>query len=723
MTETGIITLSFEAGDIGNRDIAVLTLDDPRKGANVLSSGVLQELSQHLDTLEKRKDLAGLVIRSGKPGSFIAGADLREFAASFDVPRAEIVAMCHRGRKLFQRLSKTPFVTVAAIDGICVGGGAELAVWCDRRVMADEPKTQIGFPEVKLGLFPGWGGTARSSRIVGLGNAVELVTSGESIDAKSAALMSLADDVTSVDRLLDAAKRLVRAEQQSGAFRKDRLRWSAPIEISETELGFLGATASGYIQQQTGGHYPAPLAALEVMLGAAALDIDAACDLEAEGMAGLFGSPINRALINVFFLTDRNKKDTGVDRTDITPRPIRSIGVVGAGIMGAGIAAANLRRELSVAMTDAAEPALAKGVQQVLEEVSYNKQTKGPDVQRAVRFAPLLNATTSDAELAKSDLIVEAVVENEQVKKLVYARLEPLMRDDAILASNTSTIPISKLAEGLKRPERFCGIHFFNPVRKMMLVEVIRGKQTSDETVASAVAYAKSIGKSPIVVNDGPGFLVNRLLLPFLNEALELLADGAQMKAIERASKDFGMPMGPFALYDMVGLDTSFYAGRVMWEAFPDRITPSPILPALIKQGRLGQKSGSGFFVYKNNKPKGEPDPALADIVRTYMRGERKFTADEITARLFLPMVLEATRILEAKLVRDVRDVDLGLIFGLGFPAFRGGLLFWADTLGAAKIVEMLKPFADLGLRMQPTPLLLEMAKTGGKFYQQRNHK
>ncbi len=256
-----------------------------------------------------------------------------------------------------------------------------------------------------------------------------------------------------------------------------------------------------------------------------------------------------------------------------------------------------------------------------------------------------------------------------------------------------------------------------------MLVEVIRGRQTSDETVATAVAYAKRIGKSPIVVNDGPGFLVNRLLFPFLNEAIELLADGVPMKAIERASKDFGMPMGPFALYDMVGLDTSFYAGRVMWEAFPDRIAASPILPALIKQGRLGQKSGRGFFVYKPGSTKGEPDPGLADVIRTYLRGDSNPSSEQITDRLFLPMVIEATRILQEKLVRDVRDVDLGLIFGLGFPPFRGGLLFWADTLGAAKIVERLKPLEGLGPRMQPTPLLLEMAQTGGKFYQQSKAK
>jgi 3-hydroxyacyl-CoA dehydrogenase/enoyl-CoA hydratase/3-hydroxybutyryl-CoA epimerase/3-hydroxyacyl-CoA dehydrogenase/enoyl-CoA hydratase/3-hydroxybutyryl-CoA epimerase/enoyl-CoA isomerase len=253
----------------------------------------------------------------------------------------------------------------------------------------------------------------------------------------------------------------------------------------------------------------------------------------------------------------------------------------------------------------------------------------------------------------------------------------------------------------------------------MLLVEVIRGRETSDETVATAVAYAKSIGKSPIVVHDGPGFLVNRLLFPYLNESLELLGEGASIKAIERAATDFGMPMGPLALYDMVGLDTSVYAGRVMWEAFPDRTGASPILPAMVKAGRLGQKSGRGFFLYRDKKGRSEPDPALADWLATYRRGERKFSPDELSNRLLLPMVLEATRILEAQLVRDVRDVDLGVIFGLGFPAFRGGLLYWADTLGAAKIVELLKPFESLGPRLQPTPLLLEMAASGKKFYDQ----
>ncbi len=370
-----------------------------------------------------------------------------------------------------------------------------------------------------------------------------------------------------------------------------------------------------------------------------------------------------------------------------------------------------------MALADAAPEALARGVRQTLEEVSYNKETKGPDAQRAIAFAPFLRSSTSEAEIAGNDLVIEAIIENADIKKSVYQRIEPQLAPEAILASNTSTIEIGRLAAALKRPERFVGLHFFNPVRKMPLVEIIRGPKTSDATVASVVAYAKRLGKSPIVVHDGPGFLVNRLLLPFLNEALELISDGAPIKQIEKASRDFGMPMGPLALYDMVGIDTSFYAGRVMWEAFPDRITASPILPALIKAGRLGQKSGAGFFAYKDAKSRGDADPALDKLLSPYVRGSRPFSQEEITHRMFLPMVLEATRILSAKLVRDVRDVDLGVIFGLGFPPFRGGLLFWADTLGAAKIIELLKPLAPLGERMRPTPMLEDMAKTGRKFY------
>jgi 3-hydroxyacyl-CoA dehydrogenase/enoyl-CoA hydratase/3-hydroxybutyryl-CoA epimerase/3-hydroxyacyl-CoA dehydrogenase/enoyl-CoA hydratase/3-hydroxybutyryl-CoA epimerase/enoyl-CoA isomerase len=698
-------------------DIAVLTIDTPNKSANVLSNSVLDELTGHLDALDKRSDLAGLIFCSAKPGIFIAGADLREFVQSLGVAEEQVAALCRRGQNLFARLSTTPFVTVAAINGICVGGGAELASWCDRRLFSDNPKAEFGFPEVKLGLFPGWGGTVRAPRIAGLSNAVEMITGGESISAEAAYKMGWASDIVADDQLLPAAIQLVRAEQASKDYLKDRERWSGPIEITETELGFLGATASAVIRQQTKGQYPAPDAALETMLESTMLDSESGCQLEAKRMAKLFGSPVNAALLNVFFLTDRNKKDTGVDQQQVATQSIGSVTVIGAGIMGSGIAAANIKRGLAVALTDAASESLAKGGRNVLEEAAFDRAVKGPSAERLLQLAPLLNLTTSDEEIAASDLVIEAVVENEQVKQTIYSRLEPQLGQNAILASNTSTIPITQLAAGLKRPERFCGIHFFNPVRRMKLVEVIRGEQTSDETIATAVAYAKGIGKFPIVMNDGPGFLVNRLLFPYMHEAIELLCDGAEIKAIERASKSFGMPMGPIELYDLVGIDTAVYAGQTMFEAFPDRVVSSPLLPAMVQAKRLGKKTGRGFYSYDNKKGRPEPDPSLREVVGPHVRGQRVFTPDELTMRLFLPMFLEATRVLEDGIVRDPRDIDLGLIFGLGFPPFKGGLMFWADTIGAAGLVEMLKPFESLGNRMAPTKLLLEMAASGAKFY------
>lgn len=715
MSSHSILSLEFPADDI-----AVISINDPKKGANVLSRSVLDELSGHLDELEQRSELAGLVIRSTKPGNFIAGADLREFVADIEQPADEVIKVAHRGQQLFGRLSKCPFVTVAAIDGLCVGGGAELAIWCDRRVMARNDTTSFAFPEVKLGLFPGWGGTVRTPRIVGLSNAVELVTGGEPIDAEAALAMGLAD-LASADNLLEAAIAIVRSEQQSGGYLRDREQWAKPISISETELGFLGATASAYIQGQTKGHYPAPLAALEVLLGGAGLDADAACQLEASEFVKLFGSEVNRALLNVFFLSDRNKKPyvPPTDADSSEPCDLQSATVLGAGIMGQGIAAANVKRGIPVALGDISAESIARGVQGIISEVSFNKKTREPDIQRALEFTPLVNGTMSDSELAASDIVIEAIYENADAKRELYARLEPQLDQHAILCSNTSTIPITELAGDLKHPERFCGLHFFNPVRKMPLVEVIRGEQTSEATIATAVAYAKKIKKSPIVVGDGPGFLVNRVLLPYMNEALLLLEEGQSIKAVDRAATKFGMPMGPITLYDTVGLDVAVHAGKVMKQAFPDRVEPSSILPAMLDADRRGRKNGKGFFDYvidSKGRQKPQPSDEVESILQSAIRNPH--SAVDLTDRLFLPMLLEATRLIEDGIVNDVRDVDLGLIYGIGFPPFRGGLFFWADTIGTKALVERLKPYAELGQRYQPTDMLLELAKTDKKFYE-----
>lgn len=712
MPDSHVLKLSYPEADV-----ALLTFDDPERGANIFSQGVLAELAARLDELQARDDLAGLILASNKPGIYIAGADLNEFVQSVGQPAEKTVELCGHGRKLFQRLSETPFVTVAAIDGVCVGGGAEMACWCDHRLMTTSSRSQIGFPEVKIGLYPGWGGTVRAPRLVGLANAVELVTSGDSIGGAAAVDMELAWDCVAPERLIEAALRLVRQESASRAYLQRRQTRQGGVSLTDVELTFLGATSSAYIAGKTKGQYPAPLAALESMLETAGLDADAAGEQEAAGMADLFGSPVNRALLNVFFLSDRNKKDEGV-AADVAPaQAIQSAGVIGAGIMGQGIAAACVRRGVPTALADVSAEVAAKASAAVLQEVAYEKTVKRATVEKMAERAPLIRGTTSDVEIAGSDVVIEAIIENLDAKRELYARIEPLLPESALLGSNTSTIPIARLAESLARPERFLGLHFFNPVRRMQLVEVIRGPATGDAAVAEAVAFAKQIGKSPVVVEDGPGFLVNRILLFYMNEALELLMEGVPPQDIERAAKRFGMPMGPLTLYDVVGLDTALYAGRVLFEAYPDRINPSPLLAALVKAKRLGQKSGAGFFRYAPGKDKGTPDPDFATMLDKYRDGEKKQSREELENRLMLPMLLEATRVVADGVARDVRDVDLAMILGVGFPPFRGGLFFWGDALGADEVLRRLEPYAELGPRMQPTELLRKVAADGGKFY------
>ncbi|GIW94915.1 MAG: fatty acid oxidation complex subunit alpha [Pirellulaceae bacterium] len=715
MSQPAAIRLSYP-----EPDIALLTFDLPEKSANILSTSVLAELEQHLETVAGQANLAGLVINSAKPEIFIAGADLREFVAAFGVPRETTVAMCRRGQELLRRLSRLPCVTVAAIHGACLGGGAELAVWCDRRIVSDHRRTEIGFPEVQLGLCPGWGGSVRLPRLIGLPAAVEMITSGESRPAQEAVRLGLASGPVPPERLLDEALALVRREQQSGQYRRDRELLEQPVAFSPTEWEFLGATASALIRSRTHDQYPAPMAALELMLETAALSVDEALQREAEVLASLFGTPVNRALVNVFFLTDRNKRDRGVDRPDVVPRSIQRVAILGSGIMGSGIAGANLRRGFSVVMTDKLPEALHKGARTALEEAAYDAAVRAPTAAALLDVAPRLSLVYRFDEFRDCQLIIEAVVENPDVKRQVFSEMEQIVAEDTILASNTSTIPIDRLAAPLKHPERLVGIHFFNPVRRMKLVEVIRGSATDETVVATAVAYAKRLGKFPVVVKDGPGFLVNRLLFPYMNEALELLLEGAAIADIERAAKAFGMPMGPIELYDLVGLDTALYAGRTMWEAFPNRVVLSPLLPAMVKSGRLGQKNGRGFYLYPpSGKAAGkpQPDPEFEKFLAPYRKEVKQYSREQLQQRLFLPMLLEATRVLEEQKVRDVRDVDLGLIFGIGFPAFRGGLLFWADQVGVATLLEWLKAWESLGERMQPTGLLLEMARQGKTFY------
>ncbi|MCA9258367.1 MAG: enoyl-CoA hydratase/isomerase family protein [Planctomycetales bacterium] len=717
-TSPPMLTLSYP-----RPDVAVVAIDDPHKGVNVLSSSVLDELESCLDEAAARPTLAGLIIISGKADNFIAGADLREFVADINAPSANIVQAARRGQQLFGRLAKLPLVTIAAIHGTCLGGGLELAIWCDRRLATNSPATTLAFPEVKLGLFPGWGGTARAPRVVGLGNAVELITGGEPVDASAAAAMGLIDELIFVaanqsphDALLEAAMRRVDAELEDQLYLSDRQQWSAPLPMSEAELEFLGATASAFIQGQTKGHYPAPTAALEVMLTAAGVDVDQACQIEAEAFPEQFGSAVNRALLNVFFLRDQNKKQTTALASQAAP--LQTAAVIGAGAMGQGIAAACLKRGVPVRLMDRDAEATARGVQGVLNEASYDRRLKGPNPTRAMQLASLLAPTRDPGQLADVDVAIEAVYENLEVKQDVYQRVESSLKPSAILTTNTSTIPLAQLGARLQRPAQFCGLHFFNPVRRMPLVEVIRGPSTSEASVASAVAFALRIGKSPIVVGDGPGFLVNRVLGPYMDEALALASEGVPFKAIDRAAERFGMPLGPIALYDTVGLDVAYHAGQVMREAFPDRVVESPLVAALVEAGRLGLKTGGGFYDYGGKRrDQGVESESTQRLLAPHIDSPIKMPGEQIVERLMYPMLLEATRVLDDGVAQNVRDVDLALIYGIGFPPFRGGLFFWADSVGIPAIVERLAKYEHRGGAFRVPHSLSALAASGRSFY------
>jgi len=467
---------------------------------------------------------------------------------------------------------------------------------------------------------------------------------------------------------------------------------------------------------KTKGQVPAPLAALDAIVKGCNLPLDDGLKVETDAIVPLIGSPISKNLIAVFFMTQRLQKDPGVADPSVLPRAVERVGVIGAGIMGAGIAGAHLRRGIPVVMVDNAAPAVEKGVGAIAKvfksRIEIGRMTADDLIAAMARLTP----TTNSALLADRDVVIEAVIENEAVKTKLYRDLQAVLGPDTLFASNTSTISITRMAQAVSRPENFAGMHFFNPVDRMHLVEVIRGQRTSDVTVATLVALAKRIGKSPIVVRDCPGFLVNRILFPYLNESLVLLEEGADPRAIDKAATAFGMPMGPVTLNDLVGLDTSLYAGRVINTAFADRAQTTRILDELVAAGRLGQKSGAGFYSYAKGA-KGADDPAFAAMLERVRKGRREFSQEELTDRLFLPMLVEASRVLMEGIVREPGDVDMGLILGIGFPPWRGGILRWADTVGAKTVLEKLSRYEALGPRFQPTEQMRRLGAEGKGFY------
>lgn len=700
--------------EVTDRKIGLLTIDQPGSRANVLSTAMLVEWEGVIAELEK-KELAGLVLKSGKPGMFIAGADLKELGSAKQT--AEMArAMIQRGLGVIARIEKLPYPTVAAIEGPCLGGGLELAMGFDYRLASTHPKTEVGQPEVKIGLIPGWGGTQRLTRLIGPALSAEMVCGGDNIKAIKAREYGIVFDAVPSEKLLDEALRLLAWSAETKDWQLQRKKKQLPVGLSEEQLNFTYEVTKGQVWAKTKGQLPAPLAGLEAVVKGCNLPLDDGLKIETDLFLPLAGSPVSLNLIAVFFMNQRLQKDPGVSDANIKPKEVKRVGVIGAGLMGAGIAGAHIRRGIPVMMLDVDAKQVEKGVASVRGVLESRIKIGRMKIEEAGEVLGRLSTSTSLAALGDRDVVIEAVVENEQLKTKLYSELQPVLPEGVILASNTSTISITRMAKAWKKPESFAGMHFFNPVDRMPLVEVIRGEKTSDETVVTLVALAKQIGKTPIVVKDCPGFLVNRILFPYINESLVLLEEGASPREIDKASLAFGMPMGPITLNDVVGNDTALYAGRVVNTAFSDRAVTTTILDELVKAGRLGQKTGAGFYAYAKG-PKGMDDPAFDAILQKCRKGQRKIPMEEITERLFLPMLTEASRVLMEGIVREPVDVDMGLILGIGFPAHKGGLLRWADSIGLQKVLLMLKKHEALGRRFEPTEQILKLATAGKGFY------
>lgn len=697
-------------------DIALLTFDTPGQKVNTFSAGVIAEFAACMEELAQRTDLRGLILVSGKPGQFIAGADLKELAATVHATREESREAIARGHRLFNAVSELPFPTVAVINGNCMGGGTELALAFDERLAADGPQTKIGLPEVKIGLIPGWGGTQRLPRLVGIGAALEIITTGEPVGARRAAEIGLVFDAVPAERLLDEARHLIEEAHRTGDWQRTRARLRQPLGLSEDELTFAMAITEGGVMAKTRGQYPAPVVAVRAVRDGINKPLAEGLAIEQNGIAEVIGTPITLNLVSQFFDSTRLQRETGVDDANITPRKIESVGVLGAGLMGAGIATAHARRGVRAAMVDIDNSRVEHGMSQarkvVEDRIKIGRATPG---DLADMFSKL-SASTSRQSLSECDLVIEAVTENEALKTQIIGELRQVLRPDALLASNTSTISITRLAQAAPAPERFAGMHFFSPVDRMSLVEVVRGEQTSDETVATLVALAKKIGKTPIVVRDCPGFLVNRILMPYMAEALLLLEEGVDMDRLDRVATKWGMPVGPITLYDMVGLDTGLYAGQVLQAGYADRAISTPILAELVKLGRHGKKAGKGFRT-ADRKGRFVTDPEVQQLIAKFVKEPRELTDRDIEDRLFVCMALEAVRALEDKIARRPGDIDMAMILGVNFPAFRGGPLRWVDTEGAQNIIDRAKKWQPLGQRFEVPALLADVAKRGQRLY------
>jgi 3-hydroxyacyl-CoA dehydrogenase/enoyl-CoA hydratase/3-hydroxybutyryl-CoA epimerase len=688
--------------------VLVLTLDVPGEKVNTLGRGMLEEFQGLLAEAEGDRTLKGVVIRSAKPDNFIAGADIKDFLTIKSALEGETLS--RGGQALLDRLEALPIPVVAAIHGSCLGGGLELALACRYRVASDDPKTVLGVPEILLGLLPGAGGSQRLPRLVGLVKGLDLILTGRSLKATKALRAGLVDEVVPQPVLVEAAKRAALGlalgkitPRRHGIPITERL--ARPVIFHQARRG---------VMAKTNGHYPAPFEAIEAVKQGTATTLAQGLQIEARAFGRLSVSDESRALVNVFFATQEIKKDAGYPE-GTKAAEVRKVGVLGAGLMGAGIAGVSADRGVLVRMKDASDDALAKGLRAV-RDVFEERRKRGSLTRLELLHRMDCVSTTLDyTGFRRADLVIEAVFEDLDLKRKVLDEVEAAVAETCVVASNTSSIPIRDVARGAKRPERILGMHFFSPVHKMPLLEVVVTPETEPTAVATAVHYGRRLGKHVIVVRDGPGFYTSRTLAPYMQEASRLVEEGARVDAVDKAMLDFGFPVGPVALLDEVGIDVGARVAKVMHQHFGERMAPPAAMAKVIADGRLGRKNKRGFYTYDGGRKR------VDETVYALLPGggaRKDVTAREIQDRLVFAFLNEAAYCLEEGILRSPRDGDVGAIFGLGFPPFLGGPFRYLDHLGARFAVEMLERLEGRhGERFRPAPILKDLAREGWSLH------
>ncbi|MFZ5470589.1 MAG: fatty acid oxidation complex subunit alpha FadJ [Myxococcota bacterium] len=718
--------------------VAIFTLDVPDEPVNTLSPQVGAELERLLEKAERDDQVKAVVFVSGKKDNFVAGAKI-DFLSTLETAE-DAEAASKQAQAGFNRLAAFPKPVVAAIHGACLGGGLEWALACSFRIASDHPKTSLGLPEVQLGLIPGAGGTQRLPRLIGAPAALDLILTGKSLKAKKALKLGVVDEVVPSPILLEVAVRRAR-ELALGALKPERVRarglrsvskgrglkeilkglaqkelW-AELALEDNPLGrkLLFEQAKKQLFKKTKGHYPAPQKALEAVRVGLEEGMEAGFSAEARLFGELVVSDVSKRLVEIFFATTALKKENGTDDPKVKARPVRKVGVLGGGLMGGGIA--------YVTANSVGVPARIKekddaGMGRALAHVQglFDERVRRRSIswrEGAAKMA-LVSATTDYSGFASADVVIEAVFEDLELKRNIIREVEKVTRPECIFASNTSSLPITQLAEASARPETVIGMHYFSPVNKMPLLEIIVHPRTAKWVTATCVELGKKQGKTVIVVNDGAGFYTSRVLAPYMNEAAHLLGEGADIAELDKALVDFGFPVGPITLLDEVGIDVAAKVAKILHAAFGERMSAPEHTETLLAEGRLGRKAKKGFYTYDGKKKQ------VDDSVYAYLphgKDRKRLDRQEMVERCVLQMVNEAIRCLGENVLRSPRDGDIGAIFGLGFPPFLGGPFRYADSMGSKNLLSRLEHYrGKLGERFEPAPFLVEKAKEGKGF-------